>query len=53
MIKSLETEKIILLNGDTLECKKKSRTAETTQPVKYLEDMSNFDVFKYFANFLL
>ena len=49
----METEKIILLNGDTLECKKKSIKAKTTQPVKYLADMSNIDVFKYFANFLL
>lgn len=52
-MKSMETEKIILLNGETLECKKKSITADTTQPFKYLEDMSNFEVFKYFANFLL
>ena len=52
-MKSMEIKKIILINGDTLECKKISITAETTQSVQYLEDMSNFDVLKYFAYFLL
>ena len=49
----METDKITLLNGHILECLKRPEHAKTTQPVKYLEDMSNIDVFKYFANFLL
>ena len=46
-------KKITLLNGKSLVCLKGHKRLETSQPVKYLEDMSNLEVFKYFANFLL
>ena len=49
----METEKITLINGNTLDCMIGSRCTKAIKPVIYLEDMSNFDVFKYFANFLL
>ena len=49
----MENEKITLLNGKSLICLNDSKRQQVSQPVKYLEDMSNVDVFKYFANFLL